>query len=256
MKIKVVIVILGVVCAGLLIGLVATKVSLNQSQVLHTNDVASIMEFSNQLVDANGELKDLREVNVSLTNDLATARAEAAQLSNSLAAAQADLTDSRNTLSGAQDQVTNLTIHVSELEVQNHVLDQRVTELTNTIAQMDVLISNTESRLQLTETNNTYLQNELQSQMAQRAELEHKFNDINEVRTQIAKLKEEIFIANHVKLMQNANGSKKGGEMLITRTAPSTNGPARPNYDLNVEVGSDGSVRVIPPLGATNSPAH
>jgi len=29
-----------------------------------------------------------------------------------------------------------------------------------------------------------------------------------------------------------------------------------PNYDLNVEVGSDGSVKVIPPMGATNGAAH
>ena len=67
-------------------------------------------------------------------------------------------------------------------------------ELTNTMARMDVVISNTASELSLTQTNNSYLQTELQSQMAQRAELEHKFNDINEVRTQISKLKEEIFI--------------------------------------------------------------
>jgi chromosome segregation ATPase len=255
MKIKVAIVILGVVCVGLLIGLFATKVSLNQTEVQHTNDVASIVEFSNQLVDANGELKDLREVNISLTNDLAASRAEAAQLSNSLASALATVAETRTSLEGAQDQVTNLTMHVSELEVQNRVLDDRVTELTNTISQMDTLISNTESKLQLTQTNNAYLQTELQNQMAQRAELEHKFNDINEVRAQIAKLREEIFIARHVKLAQGENGKRKGGEDLITRTVPGTNAPPA-NYDLNVEVGSDGSVKVIPPLGATNPPAH
>ena len=46
--------------------------------------------------------------------------------------------------------------------------------------------------------------------------------------------------------------------MLISRMAQGTNGPALPssNYDLNVEVGSDGSVKVIPPMGATNSAAH
>ena len=61
--------------------------------------------------------------------------------------------------------------------------------------------------------------------------------------------------------MKNDNGNKKGAELLMVRNpvppanAKSTN--AAPNYDLNVEVGSDGSVRVIPPLGtATNSAAH
>ncbi len=256
MKIKVVILILALVCLGLIVGLVATKVSLNQSQALHTNDVANIIDFSNQLVNANSELKDLREVNISLTNDLALSRAETIQLSNSLAAAQTALAQSRTSLAGTQDQVTNLTIHASELEVQNHVLDQRVNELTNTIAQMDELIATTEHKLQLTETNNTYLQNELQSQLAQRAELEHKFNDLNEVRSQVDKLKNELFIQRHVRLMQDNNGTKKGGEMLITHSAPSTSKQAKPNYDLNVEVGADGSVKVIPPIGNTNSTAH
>jgi hypothetical protein len=92
--------------------------------------------------------------------------------------------------------------------------------------------------------------------MAQRAELEHKFNDINEVRTQINKLKEEIFIARHVKMSQYVN-DRKGAQMLMARDSK-TNGLAKPasQYDLNVEVGSDGSVKIIPPMSATNSPAH
>lgn len=256
MKIKVVLLILALVCVGLIVGLVATKVSLNQSQAQHTNDVANIIDFSNQLVNANTELKDLREVNISLTNDLALSRSEVMQLSNSLASAQAALAESKTSLAGTQDQVTNLTVHVSELEVQNHVLDQRVNDLTNTIAQLDELIATTEHKLQLTETNDVYLQNELQSQLAQRAELEHKFNDLDEVRAQVDKLKNELFIQRHVKLMQDNNGTKKGGEVLISRSVPSTNTLARPNYDLNVEVGADGSVKVIPPLKATNSTAQ
>jgi chromosome segregation ATPase len=254
MKIKIAIVILIIVCVGLVVGLFATKATLQQTEVQHTNDVASIVEFSNQLVDANGQLKDLREVNISLTNDLATIRAEAAQLSNSLASALATVAETRTSLAGAEEEVTNLTTHAAELEAQNHSLDDRVVELTNTIARMDVVISNTASELSLTQTNNSYLQTELQAQMAQRAELEHKFNDINEVRTQINKLKEEIFIERHVKMSQYAN-DKKGGQMLITRT-PTTNNPAKPSsqYDLNVEVGSDGSVKIIPPV--TNAVAH
>jgi hypothetical protein len=40
----------------------------------------------------------------------------------------------------------------------------------------------------------------------------------------------------------------KGGQQLMQRTAPA---PARPpHYDLNVEVSSDGAIRVMP--GTTN----
>jgi hypothetical protein len=47
----------------------------------------------------------------------------------------------------------------------------------------------------------------------------------------------------------------KGGQ-LITRHAPATNAtPSGPShFDLSVEVGSDGSIRVLPP--PTNSPAR
>jgi hypothetical protein len=37
----------------------------------------------------------------------------------------------------------------------------------------------------------------------------------------------------------------------VTQAAPAAGSPS---YNLNVEVGSDGSVHVIPPL--TNAPAH
>ena len=45
----------------------------------------------------------------------------------------------------------------------------------------------------------------------------------------------------------------KGAELLMQRQSPATASSRSPHYDLNVEVGSDGSVHVISPL--TNSPA-
>jgi len=254
MKSKIVIVVLILACIGLGITLFTTK---QQGEERHKDDVASAEDFSNQVVEANGQLKELREVNLSLTNDLALSRTEAEQLSNSLVSAQAATAEIRTSLAGAQDQVTNLNAQVSGLEAQNGVLDRRLQELTNTISHLDGVISNTMSQLALTQTNNAYLQNELQSQMAQRAELEHKFNDLSEVRAQVTKLKEELFVKRRVE-MQNDYSGKKAGEMLMTRTPPGSNGPPKTpaSYDLNVEIGSDGSVRVIPPLPPTNSAAH
>jgi hypothetical protein len=100
--------------------------------------------------------------------------------------------------------------------------------------------------------------------MAQKAELEHKFNDLDDLRAQVKKIKTELFVARRIQLMKNDLGNKKGAELLLQHsvTVTPTNAPASAttpaaNYDLNVEVGSDGSVRVIPPLGApTNSAAH
>jgi chromosome segregation ATPase len=255
MKIKIVIVILALACLGLLIGLLAVK---KQGEEQHATDVSSIVDFSNQVVSADLKINDLNQVNLMLTNDLALSQQQAAQLSNSLAAAQVTIANSQTTIANAQQQITNLNSRIGDLEVQNKVLDQQASELTNHIAKLDSLIADTQSRLGLSQSNSVYLQQELQKQMAQKAEIEHKFNDIDELRQQVKKIKDDLFVARRLQLMKNDNSQKKGAQLLIQRTVPVTNNPAAtPNYGLNVEVGSDGSVKVIPPLGAsTNAPAH
>jgi len=113
-------------------------------------------------------------------------------------------------------------------------------------------------RLATSQTNNEFLNNELKKQMAQRAELERKFNDLAEVRAQVKKLRTDLFIARRLEWMrEGVDPTKmlKGGQLLMQR-APATgtaSAAASSSYNLNVEVGSDGSVHVIAPL--TNAPA-
>ncbi len=228
----------------------------------HQTDVTTITTFSNDLATAKLQISDLHDVNVTLSNDLVTAHAQEVQLSNNLATALATVAETRASLQNAQDEVTNLNQHVSELDAhvtkledQNTALSSQAVELTNTINHLDEVITDTQNRLSLITTNNTYLQGELQKQMAERADLEHKFNDLSAVRAQVGKLKEEIFIERRINLMKNDTGNKKGGEVLISRNptgAVSTNNMP-PNYDLNVEVSSDGSVKILPPLNGTNA---
>jgi chromosome segregation ATPase len=254
MKIKIVIVILAVVCLGLIIGLLAIK---KQGEEQHATDASSIVDFSNQVVNADLKINDLNQVNLTYSNDLAMSQQQAVQLSNNLAAADTTIADSKAAIASAQGQITNLNSQISDLEARNQQLDQRASELTNTIAQLNGVIAETRNRLSTTETNNAFLQQELQKQMAEKAELEHKFNDLDVLRQQVKKIKTDLYVARRLQLMKNDNSQKKGGQMLIERTVPVTNAPVAPNYGLNVEVGSDGSVRVIPPLGAaTNAPAH
>ena len=254
MKIKILIVILAVICVGLGIGLFAVKKS---GEEQHAADVSSIADFSNQVVNANLKITDLNQVNLMLTNDLTASQQQVVQFSNNLDAANATIAEGKATIASAQNQITNLTTRISDLEAENKVLDQRANELTNTIAQLNVLIADTQSKLNASETNSIFLQQALEKQMAQKAEIEHKFNDLNELRQQVKKIKDDLFMARRLQFMKNDNSQKKGAQMLMEHSAPVTNQPAAPNYGLNVEVGSDGSVKVIPPLGAaTNAPAH
>ncbi|MEY4916392.1 MAG: hypothetical protein RL616_305 [Verrucomicrobiota bacterium] len=255
MKIKIAIIVLIVACLGLGVALFATK---KQSEEQHSADVTSINSFSNQVVEANDQLKDLSQANLALTNDLALSRQQTLELSNALAVATLTLDQTRANLVDAQTQVTNLSIQITELETQNKVLDQRAEQLTNTIAQLNTLIAATQGKLAQADINNAYLQDALQKQMAQKAELEHKFSDINEVRAQVKKLKDEMFVARRMQLSKTDPSGKKGAELLKPQPlTPEVSAPAKtsPAYDLNVEVGSDGSVKIIPPGGATNAPA-
>ncbi|MEI8290324.1 MAG: hypothetical protein WCH99_12710 [Verrucomicrobiota bacterium] len=275
MKTKIAIIVLAIACVGLGIALFAIK---KQAEEQQGKDAATISDLSGQVVNAKKQIDDLGQVNIILTNDLAASRLQLSQLSNNLTSAATVLADTRSSLAGAQNQITNLNTHIASLEVQNKVLDQRASELTNTIAQLTASIEKIQNQIAIAETNRIFIEQELQKQMAKKAELEHKFNDLDTLRAQVRKLRDEMFVARRLQLMKNDNGQKKGAELLMQRSvtvanttapipAPVANKPAavRPpvksakpaaRYDLNVEVGSDGSVKVIPPLGVTNSPAR
>lgn len=252
MKTKIAIVVLAVVCVGLVIALVATK---NQSDEQRKNADAAINDFSNQLVTARASIDELGQVNLKLTNDIALTEQQVLQLSNTLTETSSALASTKTSLLGAQDQINNLNGRIADLEAQNKVLDERANELTNTIATLNSQISDTQVKLANSETNNVFLTTELQKQMAQKAELERKFNDLDEVRVQVKKLRDEAFVARRLELMQTGTSQQKGAEQLMQHNATATTATKLPpHYDLNVEVGSDGSVKVIPPLN-TNSPA-
>jgi hypothetical protein len=281
MKTKTGIIVLVVVAAGLLVALFATK---KQADDQHVKDVTAILEFSNQLDSANINLNDQRQVNLMLTNDLESTRQVLMETSNNLSG---QLAGAKAEIENDQNMITNLNGRIGDLETQNKALDGRATMLSNNIVMLDAKIAATQRLLATTQTNNAFLAAELQKQMAEKAELERKFSDVDAVRAQLSKLRTELFEARRLEWMNagiNPDRQPKGGELLMKRSLPSGSPPAAaqaspkpaPQYDLNVEVGSDGSVRVIPPstgsqdnaaqaaaraalmqqMGGTNTPAH
>ena len=261
MKIKVAILILALVCVGLVIALVVFQ---SQNETQRQGDAVEIARFSNDWQTATQSLGDLGQVNLALTNDLLASEKQVLAVSNSLAETAGALASARTSLQTAQDQVTNLNSRVADLEAQNKVLDDRATELTNQLAALNAQIAETEQKLGNSETNNAFLEKELQAQIAQRNELEHKFNDLNEVRAQVKKLRDAAFVARRVEWARAGATDQKGAELLVkphVAVASPAPGSLPPHYDLNVEVGSDGSVHIIAPLtnaetAGTNAPAR
>jgi uncharacterized protein (DUF3084 family) len=260
MKTKLGIAILAVACVGLAIFLWVTKKQAADEQEKSTN---TILQFSNDLFTANLNLNELRQVNLMLTNDLATTRQEVVALSNNVVETATAFTNATAALQTAQDQITNLNTRIASLESQNQILDQHAASLAALIETLNSQISDTQHKLANSETNNVFLEKELKREMAEKAELENKFNNLTVVRGQVKKLRDDLVTARRVQWIRSGtstSSSVKGAQLLMQRPATGANAPARPeHYDLNVEVGSDGSVHVVPPTNApamTNPPAQ
>lgn len=246
MKIRLGVTILVVICTGMTLALLLEK---NRADKQQQKDADTISEFSNQLTSANINIDQLRQVNLILTNNFAAAQQTVTVLSNQYIATSVSLSNTATALKTAQDQI-------ADLESQNQTLDQQVVSMTNTIDNLSAQIAATQLKLVESETNNAFLENELKRQVAERAELERKFNNLSTVRAQVRKLRDDLLIARRLEWMRagtDPSQQHKGSQLLMAH-APATNrmvGPA--HYDLNVEVNSDGSVQVVPTT--TNAPA-
>jgi chromosome segregation ATPase len=246
MKTQLGIIVLVVVCAGLVVALVMGK---KRADIRQKKDTDTILDFSNQLTTANASLDDLRQVNLMLTNDLEMSRRTLTMFSNQYVATSTSLSNTEAALKTAQDQIT-------ALEAQNRSLDQKAMQMTNTIANLSAQITETQMKLVESETNNTFLENELKRQVAEKARLESKFNNLSQVRAQVRKLRDDLLVARRLRWMREGTDptqQRKGAELLMAH-ASATNqimGPA--HYDLNVEVSSDGSVQVIPTTTTTSA---
>jgi len=253
MKTKIVVVLLVAACAGLAVALFAVK---NQGEEQHKNDRAAMEDLTKQVLSVTQTNAEIKDVNLELNRELTNNQAEIAALSNTLSVASVALAENRTALTNAQEQITGLNTRVADLEQQNKALDQRAADLNEAMARVNAQIAETRGKLAASETNNAYLQEELQKQMAAKAELERKFNDLDALRKQVKKIKSDMYVARRLQLMQSDLSGKKGAELLVSRQPAETNAPGSFSTGLNVEVGSDGSVRVVPPQGATNSAAH
>ena len=244
MKTKLGVAIFAVAFAGLLVALFTMKRTADER---FKKDTDAILEFSNQLVTARANLDELGQVNLKLTNDLAVSHEESLALSNQFVETSGTLANTRASLQGAQDQIAGLNKRITGLTTQNRVLDQRAAALTSAITGLNAQIADTQQQLADSETNNTFLETELQRQTVARAELESKFNNLIAVRAQAKKLKEDLIITRRMQWQREGADPallSKGGQQLMQRTAPIPQRP--PHYDLNVEVSSDGAIRVMP----------
>ncbi len=262
MKNRMGIIVLILICVCLGIGLIWSQKTASDHRTEFTDRIGGL---SNQVVNTRADLEKEKQVNAELESDRARQNQALNSLTNLYTETADNLQKTAASLKSTQDemakQVAQRDARISELESQNQALDQRALDLSTSITNLTVQIDETQKKLLASEGDKAFLEKELQRLMAEKAELERQFNDITILRTQVAKLKEELNISRRLEWIRKglfAADSQKGAEKLMRLSARGTNDNAaavakQPAYDLNVEVTSDGTVRVIPP--ATNAPA-
>jgi chromosome segregation ATPase len=266
MKNRVGLIVLGLLCLGLAIAVVAIR---NNAVEQKRNDTDSILGFSNKWVETSTKFEDQKQVNAEMEKDLEVRKQALIELTNNFTTVSsnysetaASLAKTEASLKTSQEELTRRDAKIAELETQNQALDKQAIDLSASITNLTLQIADTEKKLTASEGDKAFLQKELQRMMAEKAELERQFNDLTVLRAQVSKLKQELNIARRLEWIRQglfASSEEKGAQKLMQGmgASPSQVKATRPTYDLNVEVGADGSVKVIPPPGsraeATNS---
>ena len=253
MKNQIGVIVMVIICLGLGVALIAVK---KQSTNQKNRDGETIVTLSNNVAKAASDLEDQKKVNTNLEKDVETQKKSYGELTNQFTQVSANLAKSEADVKTKQEEITKRDAKIAELEVQNQALDKQAQDLSTSITNLTLEIAATQKKLAASEGDKAFLQTELKRMIAEKQELERQFNDLAVLRAQVSKLKEQLAINRRMEWNQKgltASGDEKGAQRLMTgSTAPTAKAP-RPNYDLNVEVKADGSVKVISPL--TNNPS-
>lgn len=244
------VIILAAVCIGLAVVLFTSKKQAEESQRSATT---TILNLSNDVVKTSADLTEQVQVNTMLSNDLTKVRSDFSTLTNTFTQVSGTLKQTEATLKASQTALAERDHKIAALETQNRELDEKAIDLSAALTNLTVQITETQRKLDASEGDKAFLQGELTRLMAEKAELEKQFNDLDTLRRQVSKLKEELSIARRLEWIRKGlfeSGEQKGATKLMNVKPKTDNTNV---YDLNVEVNADGSVKVIP--GLTNAPA-
>lgn len=253
MKGRVVIIILVLVCVGLGVGLLV-----RHKQAVQENQDAEyrILKLSNDVVQTQGKVDELKTVNMTLETNLFGRTHELESISNNLLSVSASLAktqaEAKAAAEAAAAEMAKRDARISELEGQNDDMTKRMLELNVSLGNLEKQIGDTEKKLATSEGDREFLLRELKRLQSEKAVLEKQFNDLAVLREQVSKLKDELSLARRIEWIRRGiygSAAQKGAEALIKpiqRSAPAT------NVNLNVELNQGGGVKV---QSNTNAPA-
>jgi chromosome segregation ATPase len=257
-KMKAIAAILFLVCVGLGVMLYLRHKETTEVKKTVEERTLQITNLHRVLNDTRRNLDEQQQVTRELESTLTATRQSLAQASNRLLNTAADLAKTQKEKQAA-DEAAKLEIErrdaqIAQLAQQTNSLSVKMDELNASIDNLARSIAETERKLAAAEGDKDFLLKELKRLQAEKAELEKQFNDLKLLRTQIAKLRDELSVQKRLDWIRTGlygSSSQKGAEKLLSAAAAAT----RTNYGLNVELRQDGTAVVAPtPEPATNAP--
>ena len=109
----------------------------------------------------------------------------------------------------------------------------------------------TERKLAASEGDREFLLKELKRMQLEKSELERQFTDLAVLRAQVSKLQEELAIARRLDWIRKGISTEvPKGAVALQQGGSATKSGTGTNFGLNVEIGSQGGVKIT-----TNTPA-
>jgi chromosome segregation ATPase len=238
-------ILLVVVCLGLGIGWYKTSQQADSDRRVASETQSGL---SNNLVSTTAKLNEQLVVNASLNTNLDQRISELNLFSNKWTYVTSELTrteaEARAAAEAARLEIEKRDKAIAGLEGEKDELTKKMGELTGQIGSLEAQIQETERKLAASEGDRELLKRELKRLLAEKAELERKFNDLAVLREQVRKLKEELSIARRLDFIRRGlyGFDKKGGQ-LMRDGIKSPSASTLTNYNLKVDVGTDGSVK-------------
>ncbi len=255
MKSKVTIVILVLLAALLGILLIYRhSAAEKQKQV----DLATIVALSNDWVQATAKLEEQKKVNSLLETNLSKKIDETISLSNQISSAGELLAKTQAEAKAAAEasaaEIAKRDKEIAKRDAEREELDKQMISLNANITSLTSKIVETERRLAASEGDREFLLKELKRLQLEKSALETKFNDLAVLRGQVSKLRDELAVARRLDWIRKGlySDSKKGAEVLNQGVGATSGTETTNNFNLNVELKQDGTVRVVP---KTNAPA-
>lgn len=223
------------------------RVEVEQAKERVTTDLT---QTSNSLEQTRAKLEEQEQVAMKLETNLLIRGQELSSTSNNFLNIKAELAKTQKEMQAAAEaarvEIERRDNQIAELTTRTNAYAHKMDELTTSIGNLSKQIGDTEKKLAASEGDREFLLKELKRLQSEKAELEKQFNDLSALRTQVAKLKEELSISRRLEwIRMGIYGlqEQKGAQRLMAGTTPPG---GRSNYNLNVELKQDGGAAIVP----------